>query len=681
MLDLAWAVRNTRESCARGWKGSQQERADRSRLVVGPDQRCTARDQAARMTVEQDSGATVAIGATAAIVAVEGGLKGKRFGLGGRPITLGRGDENDVVLTSVKASRVHAEVRPEADGYVLHDRGSRNGTLVNGNSVTAHQLRSGDQIAIGEETFRFEPADANATVVAGIPRRVAQSPSGPVLRVTVTGGGPVGLSFALLLADLMGPRVSITAYDGRWTRFGGEVVWKTPEQGNVRRQQVVTVQSRQYLRLPTEVQERLFTPDAYCEMWPTGPDSIEGFGPRNIRVSYIEDQLLAIANDKPDQIQLIPELFDPAAAKGEIAAGHVLAICEGSRSRTREHFAAKFGTGDPSLYALDGTHVQDMVLGLRVKSELPDPMSVLLTVAQNRFLLNSLRGEGFLNMRLTDQETKEAVGIDPVRQVFTPCIQSEPCLLELRGSGEFFCGVHHALFLPALLRGSAFWERVSEGLQLFGVPPENLTAVTGFRLDMVQRPRFTTQLHPTTATAPGTFAFLLGDAANAIHFWPGRGLNSGLASAISLARCLATTWHGTAPRDADFIRHEAVMAMLQYRHKSRAWRQMVTTDASGDVRAIKDVIAQGMAEADQGAFDQKADVNAFMERLVGIRRRLEARIDGLPDDATLRDHLERLSGQLVHTLLVSDAWDTRNVGGEEVDVEWLLKPAAAAEET
>jgi hypothetical protein len=28
---------------------------------------------------------------------------------------------------------------------------------------------------------------------------------------------------------------------------------------------------------------------------------------------------------------------------------------------------------------------------------------------------------------------------------------------------------------------------------------------------------------------------------------------------------------------------------------------------------------------------------------------------------------------------VSDAWDTRNVGGEEVDVEWLLKPAATTE--
>ena len=600
----------------------------------------------------------------ATIVGLQGSLAGKSFTVGSEPLTFGRGDENDVVLNNVLTSRVHAELRYEADGYVLHDRGSSNGTWVNARRVTVHRLQSGDEIVIGGELFRFD------TYAPG---------SVPVLRVTISGGGPVGLSFALLLEYLMGPRVRIKVYDSRWLRDGDRVVWKTADQGNVRRQQVVTIQSRQFLKLPPHVQERLFISGAYTEMWPAGPDSIQDLGPRNVRIAYVEDQLLAVANDKPDQIQLIPERFDPAVAEGEIAGQHVLAICEGSRSRTLEHFAGKFGAGDSSLYALDGTHVQDMVLGLQVKSELPDPMAVLLTVAQNRFLLNSLRGEGFLNMRLTDQEAKEAVGIDPVKRVFTECIQAQPCLLELRANREFYCAGHQALFLPALVKGSAFWTRVQEGLQLFGVRPENLTAVTGFRLDMVQRPRFTAQLYPRTATAPGTFGFLVGDAANAIHFWPGRGLNSGLASVISLARCLSASWRGTALRDADFVRHEAVMAMLQYRHKSRAWRQMVTTDAGGNVRAIKDQIALGIAEGDQGAYDQEADLNALIELLGRIRGRLERRIHGLPDDTTLRAHLARLPGSTVHTLLVSEPWDTGNVGGEEVDVDWLLDAPASRE--
>ena len=116
--------------------------------------------------------------------------------------------------------------------------------------------------------------------------------------------------------------------------------------------------------------------------------------------------------------------------------------------------------------------------------------------------------------------------------------------------------------------------------------------------------------------------------------------------------------------------------MLQYRHKSRAWRQMVTTDAVGNVRAIKDQIALGIAEGDEGTYDRDADLEAMMQRLQQIRRRLESRLGGLPDDTTLQSHLSQVPGPTLHTLLVSEPWDTGGVGGEEVDVEWLLKTAA-----
>ncbi len=606
----------------------------------------------------------------ASIVGLAGDLTGRRFGLDAKPLTFGRSESNDVVLATGLASRVHAELRRVAEGYLLTDRDSSNGTWVNGERITERRLAPGDEIAIGDDVFRFELTDMRETAGNVVPQ---PRPAPDVLRVTVTGGGPAGLSFALLLEYLMGPLAAIKIYDGRWMRDGGRVIWKGPEHGNIRRQQVVTIQSRQFLKLPPEVQERLFTPGNFTEMWPKGPDSIHDSGPRNVRIAHVEDQLLAVANDKRDHIELIPEVFDAEAASADLAGQHVLAICEGGRSRTFEHFAGKFGAADPSLFSHEGSQLQDMVLGLRVKSELPDPMAVLLTVTQNRFLLNSLRGEGFLNMRLTAAEAKEVVGIDPVRQVFTECIQAGPCLLERTTGNEFFCGAHHALFLPALLKQSAFWARVEEGLQLFGVAPRHLTAVTGFKLDMVQRPRFTAQLYPRTATTPGTYGFLLGDAGNAIHFWPGRGLNSGLASAISLARCLAAQRRGSSLRDADFVRHEAVMAMLQYRHKTRAWRQMVTTEENGETTAIRDLIARGITEGDDGTFDQAADFEALMRLLSLTRGRLESRLEGLPDDATLRAHLKRLPASLIHTLLVSQPWDTGSVGGEEVDLELLLE--------
>ena len=115
------------------------------------------------------------------------------------------------------------------------------------------------------------------------------------MRVIVSGGGPVGLTFALLLADLMGSKVAIKIYNGRWKREGRKVVWKGHDEGNVRRMQVVTIQSRQFLKLPQEIQDQLFTPGNFTEMWPSGPDSVNGVGPRNIRIAYIEDRLLDLA--------------------------------------------------------------------------------------------------------------------------------------------------------------------------------------------------------------------------------------------------------------------------------------------------------------------------------------------------------------------------------------------------
>ncbi|GGM21471.1 hypothetical protein GCM10010129_77190 [Streptomyces fumigatiscleroticus] len=504
------------------------------------------------------------------------------------------------------------------------------------------------------------------------------------LRVTVAGGGPVGLAFALLLEDALPGRVAVTVYDGRWRAAGSSVTWKDESHGNVRRMQVVTVQSRQYLALTEEMRSVLFGDEAcFSEMWPVGPDSVDGRPPRNIRIAYVEDRLLELARTKP-AIRLVPRRFDPVEQAERLAHEHVLAICEGGRSRTREHFGDRFGAADATVYSLDGEHLQDVVLGLRVKSSLTDPMSVLLTVAQNRFLLNSLRGEGFLNMRLTRDEAKNVIGIDPVRQVFEECIAARPCVMSRHDDNEFVCPTHGTLFLPALLRNSPLWRRIREGLRLYGVAEDDFSAITSFRLDMVQRPRFTAQLSRHTATTPGTYGFLLGDAANAIHFWPGRGLNSGLASAVSLARSLSRAWRGRPLHDADFIRHEAAMSMLQYRHKSRAWNAMVTTDEQGVTHAIKDVIARSLEQvpaagrtgpaAAPGAGE--SDLEALLERMRAIRERLAPRLPGMPTDEELRGHLGALQPATLRMLRDSGAWDTLIVGGEEADIDLFYRSDA-----
>lgn len=63
--------------------------------------------------------------------------------------SIGRWEDNDVVIDDRWVSRYHAQVRREGEEYVLHDLGSKNGTCVNGRRIAAPtQLADGDEIQI-----------------------------------------------------------------------------------------------------------------------------------------------------------------------------------------------------------------------------------------------------------------------------------------------------------------------------------------------------------------------------------------------------------------------------------------------------------------------------------------------------------------------------------------------------
>ncbi|MGW2854032.1 FHA domain-containing protein, partial [Streptomyces sp. NPDC001215] len=143
------------------------------------------------------------------IVGRTGPFAGQSVVLGSAPLRFGRKSDNDVIIVSVSASRLHTEIVAEEGAYVLYDR-SKNGTFVNEERVTRHVLAPGDSIRIGDETFLFETQEALETVMdlsqLDLPRSDAAANPGE-LRVTVTGGGPVGLAFALLLEDALPGRV------------------------------------------------------------------------------------------------------------------------------------------------------------------------------------------------------------------------------------------------------------------------------------------------------------------------------------------------------------------------------------------------------------------------------------------------------------------------------------------
>jgi len=83
---------------------------------------------------------------------------GRRLPLGEEPILIGRLPTCDVPVEDPRASRRHAEIRPEPEGYAIVDLGSLNGTTVNGVPVKEHLLADGDVIGIGTLVLRFETA-------------------------------------------------------------------------------------------------------------------------------------------------------------------------------------------------------------------------------------------------------------------------------------------------------------------------------------------------------------------------------------------------------------------------------------------------------------------------------------------------------------------------------------------
>lgn len=90
------------------------------------------------------------------LVAVEGKLSGRSFWLS-PTMSMGRGDQNNLVLDDEYCSSSHAMILQNSSGFLIQDMGSSNGTFVNGKVIeAAKKLRSGDVILVGKSSFRFE---------------------------------------------------------------------------------------------------------------------------------------------------------------------------------------------------------------------------------------------------------------------------------------------------------------------------------------------------------------------------------------------------------------------------------------------------------------------------------------------------------------------------------------------
>jgi pSer/pThr/pTyr-binding forkhead associated (FHA) protein len=81
-------------------------------------------------------------------------LQDKSYPLEGE-VSIGRDEENTLVVSSDQASRRHATIRPDAGGHLLADLGSTNGTFVNSKPVKERRLVHGDVIRIASTVLKY----------------------------------------------------------------------------------------------------------------------------------------------------------------------------------------------------------------------------------------------------------------------------------------------------------------------------------------------------------------------------------------------------------------------------------------------------------------------------------------------------------------------------------------------
>jgi ABC-type multidrug transport system ATPase subunit len=160
----------------------------------------------------------------------------------GEVVRIGRDPGSDIVLSDLRVSRRHAELRRLPDGSIeLADAGSRAGTFLNGQRVDRARLSELDRVSIGAHLLRFregkleEYVDTGEAWFEGIGLAV-RTPEGKVLLDDVTFSleprsllaivGPSGAGKSTLMNALTGFRPAETGF----VLYGGRDLYEHYEE-------------------------------------------------------------------------------------------------------------------------------------------------------------------------------------------------------------------------------------------------------------------------------------------------------------------------------------------------------------------------------------------------------------------------------------------------------------------
>ena len=125
------------------------------------------------------------------LIVRDGPLRGRRFEVKSREVTIGRESTDVLIEDDSEVSRNHAVVRASDNGVEVEDLGSTNGTFVNERRISEPtRLAAGDILRVGQTRLDIEiKEDPNRTVVSGIVAPPTQEHSAPIAQVPPPSSG------------------------------------------------------------------------------------------------------------------------------------------------------------------------------------------------------------------------------------------------------------------------------------------------------------------------------------------------------------------------------------------------------------------------------------------------------------------------------------------------------------